>query len=50
VVLVEHVGGSGLDLGVEDGEPELLGLDGLPSLARSLVLGVELAELISVAG
>ena len=28
VVLVEHVGGSGLDLGVEDGEPELLGLDG----------------------
>mmetsp|Transcript_23555 Transcript_23555/g.49046 ORF Transcript_23555/g.49046 Transcript_23555/m.49046 type:complete len:240 (-) Transcript_23555:705-1424(-) len=50
VVLVEHVRGSGLNLRVEDGKPELLGLDGLPSLALLLVFGVELAELLSVAG
>ena len=41
VVLEEHVRGSGLDLGVEDSEPELLGLDGTPSLALFLVLLVE---------
>ena len=49
VVLEEHVGGTGLDLRIEDGEPELLSLDGLAALALLLVLLVEGLELLTVA-
>ena len=43
-VLVEHVWGTGLGLGLEDGEPELLCLDGLFTLASLFVAFVQLFE------
>src|SRR5690606_12452352 len=43
-VLVEHVGGAGLDLAFQDLEPELLGLHGAAALAFALVLLIELLE------
>mmetsp|Transcript_5519 Transcript_5519/g.9404 ORF Transcript_5519/g.9404 Transcript_5519/m.9404 type:complete len:237 (-) Transcript_5519:794-1504(-) len=48
-VLVDHVGRAGLDLGVDDGVPEHLGLDGPPSPAVSLVLLIEPLELLAPA-
>ena len=49
VILVEHVGGSSLNLCVQDGEPQLLGLDGFASLTLTFVLLVEGLEFFSVA-
>lgn len=49
VVLEEHVGGTGLNLSIEDGEPKLLSLDGLAAFAFLLVLLVESLELLTVA-
>ncbi len=49
VILVEHVGSSGFDLGVENGKPQLLRIDGLASLALAFVFFVEFLKLLSVA-
>mmetsp|Transcript_10323 Transcript_10323/g.17553 ORF Transcript_10323/g.17553 Transcript_10323/m.17553 type:complete len:254 (+) Transcript_10323:1928-2689(+) len=49
VIFVEHVRSSGLYLGVQDGKPKLLSLDGLTSLALTLVLLVEGFEFITPA-
>mmetsp|Transcript_1161 Transcript_1161/g.4600 ORF Transcript_1161/g.4600 Transcript_1161/m.4600 type:complete len:635 (-) Transcript_1161:687-2591(-) len=48
-ILEEHVGVARLNLRLEDGEPELLRLDGLLALARLLVGLVELLELLAPA-
>mmetsp|Transcript_19724 Transcript_19724/g.41632 ORF Transcript_19724/g.41632 Transcript_19724/m.41632 type:complete len:589 (-) Transcript_19724:922-2688(-) len=48
-VLEEHVGVAGLDLGLQDREPEGLGLDCLPGLALALVTLVELDKLLTPA-
>lgn len=47
-ILVEHEWVTGLGLGLEDGIPELLSLDGLVRSALSLVLEEELVELFAV--
>ena len=44
-VLVEHVWRAGFHLAFQHFEPEVLGLNGLPSLAFHLVLGVQRLEL-----
>lgn len=49
-VLEQHVGRAGLGLAFQNGEPQLLGLDGFAALAFALVLEVELLELGAVAG
>ena len=46
-VLVEHVGRAGLDLRLDDGGPELLGLDGLATASLRLVLFVQVLELLA---
>ncbi|KAI6763085.1 hypothetical protein HG530_009065 [Fusarium avenaceum] len=48
-ILVKHEGVSGLGLGLEDGIPKLLGLDGLATLTFPLVLLVEGLKLFTVA-
>ena len=48
VVLVDHEGSSSLDLRLEDGVPELLGLDRLASTTFLLVSLIELFELFAV--
>jgi hypothetical protein len=48
-ILVEHEGVSGLGLGLEDGIPELLGLDRLTTLALPLILLVQSLELLTIA-
>ncbi len=48
-VLVEHVRSSGLDLGIQNGKPQLLRIDRFASLALGLVFFVEFLELLSVA-
>ena len=47
-ILVEHEGVAGLGLGLEDGIPELLGLNSLASLAFPFVLFVQSLELVAV--
>ena len=47
-VLVEHERISGLSLGLEDGVPELLGLDRLATFAFPLILLVQCLEFITV--
>lgn len=49
MVLIQHVGGSGFDLRIDDGLPELLRLDSLSPFALGLVLGVEFLEGFAVA-
>ena len=39
VVLVQHVGGAGLHLGLNDGVPQRLRLDGFPPFIETLVSG-----------
>lgn len=46
VTFVEHIGHAGLDLGVDDGEPEFLGLDDSAVLVGSNVLVVEFNKLL----
>ena len=48
-ILEEHVRVTSLNLGLEDGEPELLGLDRLLALALRLVLFVQSLELLAPA-
>eukprot|EP00438_Fugacium_kawagutii_P023836 Skav212421 [mRNA] locus=scaffold202:81336:82969:- [translate_table: standard] len=47
MVLVQHVGRPRLHLGLQDAEPEVLGLDGLATFASGLQLGVEPLEVFS---
>jgi hypothetical protein len=47
ITFVEHVGHAGLDLGVDDGEPKLLGLDDSAVLVGSNVLVVEVNKLLT---
>ncbi|MCV5163707.1 hypothetical protein OFB65_25495, partial [Escherichia coli] len=47
-ILVEHEGVARLSLGLEDGIPKLLGLDGLATLAFLFVLFVQSFELVTV--
>ena len=48
MILVQHVGGSGLDLRIQNGEPELLGLNRLSALSFAFVFRVQVFELLSV--
>lgn len=49
-VFVQHVGCSGLHLRIQHSKPKLLGLDGLASLALTLILLIQSLELLSPAG
>jgi hypothetical protein len=49
MVLEQHVGGTRFHLCIKDGEPQLLSLDGLTSLAFPFVTLVELDEFITKA-
>ena len=47
-ILVQHVRSSRLDLGIQNGEPKLLGWNGLAGLAFCFVFGVQVLEFLSV--
>lgn len=47
LTFVKHVGHAGFDLGIDDGEPELLGLDDSAVLMGGNVLVVEVNKVLS---